>query len=185
MPQRNFKGRISITGGIMIEHAKNEDIQRFLDGQVSAEDSAKIKSHLNICQQCRREYQSYTIILNALKHEPESDFSAQFTDRILYQIKSSARIAWYRRSPDILLAISGILISIIISIFFISSEAILNLISTIDRIIPERIILNIGSHNWLPSHIMYPYLLTGIIILLIIIFIEQAILKKRGLIYFV
>jgi hypothetical protein len=167
----------------MIKHINNKEIQRFLDGEVTPGESAEIKSHLNICQQCRQEYESYILIFKALKQEPENDFSTQFTYRVLSRIKSSSRLARDQRSPDILLAIAGIVISIITSLFFINSEPILNLISAVDRIIPERLPYYIGINDWLPNQTMYPYFLTGIIILLIITFLERVVFKKKGLIY--
>jgi hypothetical protein len=146
-------------------------------------ESAEIKSHLNICQQCWQEYESFTLIYEALQQETASNFSSQFSHLVLSRIKSSPQRAWYHRTPDIFMAITGIVISILASLYFIGLQQISNSIAIISGSLPEILPSQIMFRDWLPSQTINPYFLTGIIILMIIILLERLIFKKKGFIY--
>jgi len=167
----------------MIKHITSSDIQRFLDGDTTTMESADMKSHLNICQQCWQEYESFTMIYEALKQEPVSNFSSQFTHQVLTRIKSSPQPARYQRSPDILMAITGVVISILVSLYFIGLHTISNSISIINGNLMKILANQPVFPDGLPSQTINPYLLTGVIILMIIILLERLVFKRKGLIY--
>jgi hypothetical protein len=167
----------------MIKHINSSDIQRFLDGDTTARESAEIKFHLNICQHCWQEYESYIMIYEALQQEPSSNFSSQFTHQVLSRIKSSPQRTWYQRTPDFIMAITGIAISILASLYFIGLHSISNSIILITTQFLENLPTLPMSTEWLSVQTINPYFLTGIIILIIIILLERLISSKKGFIY--
>jgi hypothetical protein len=167
----------------MSDHLRNSEIQEYLDGELDNHQTARIQAHLDVCEKCRDEIDAYSNLYKALYSQPVSEFSPQFTKNIIASLNASPEIKPQRKLFDILLALGGIVFSIIITISFAGFSRISLFFPDSDSfglgIIREQIIKLFMISDKLP----YPYLFAGFIIIVLIYFLEKFLFRKKDLIY--
>jgi anti-sigma factor RsiW len=68
-----------------------EWIGQRLDGSLPRDRFAELEEHLTVCSRCRAEYTLQKKIVSALKEDPPSDLSADFTRRIMARTSEIAQ----------------------------------------------------------------------------------------------
>ena len=167
----------------MNDHLTNGEIQEYLDGEVDSHQKVRIQAHIDVCEKCQDEVNSYSTLYEALYSQPVSEFSPQFSNKILTAINVSPEIKPQRKFFDILLALSGILFSIIITISFAGFNRISLFFHGTDffglAIIQEQFSRLFMISDKLP----YPYLFAGLTIIVLIFFLEKFLFRKKDVIY--
>ena len=167
----------------MSDHLRNSEIQQYLDEALDNHQAARIQAHLDVCEKCRDEVDSYSTLYEALCSQPVSEFSPQFTKNIIASLNVSPEIKPQRKIFDILLALSGILFSIIVTISFAGFNRISLFIPDTDSyglgIIQEQFSKLLVISEKLP----YPYLFAGLTIIVLIFFLEKFLFRKKDIIY--
>ncbi len=71
-------------------HPNDERMQDYLDGNLSATESAEVQGHLAECGECRRQMEWYQKIYARLNAEEQEVFSAHWQDRVLQAVEGES-----------------------------------------------------------------------------------------------
>ena len=71
-------------------HPNDEQMQNYLDGNLSAAEGAEVQDHLAECGTCRRQMEWYLKIYTKLNAEEPEVFSTQWQDRVLQAVEGES-----------------------------------------------------------------------------------------------
>ena len=76
---------------------ESDRFQQLLDGELSAEESMRIRDHAASCSECERELALYRRLYHSLEHVPTWDPGPAFTARVMERVlPSRVRQRWIR-----------------------------------------------------------------------------------------
>ncbi|NLP10283.1 zf-HC2 domain-containing protein [bacterium] len=71
-------------------HLNDEHMQNYLDGNLTAAESAEVQGHLAECGSCRQQMEWYQKIYSKLNAEEPEVFSSQWQDRVLQAVEGES-----------------------------------------------------------------------------------------------
>ena len=104
-----------------IEHLTDEQIQDYLDGNLS-ESAAAIDEHIRSCNSCRAELDRYRSLSTALFEDIGFELSPDFASEVVASIEEKGAERFFFRLSHIILWATGILAGIAILIRFTDIE---------------------------------------------------------------
>ncbi|NIA31184.1 MAG: hypothetical protein GWP06_14905 [Actinobacteria bacterium] len=102
-----------------MKHLNDQQIQAFVDGQLSAVELRNFSVHLQECSFCRKEVQAYKQLFHILEDEVDFQLSANFAHRIVSTIKSKSLGSVYNKLLSIFFGFFGIILAINISLYYV------------------------------------------------------------------
>jgi len=162
-----------------MKHLNSTDIQRLLDQQINSEEKIYFDDHLRTCSQCRQEVENYLNIFQALAIEEKEYLPEQFTAQVLSQLTPYASVTKRSRWNEIIFAIAGILLAIVISFYYTGTGIVLLLFKDFGKI-GQQVELPVFNLEFsyldkLPN----PYLVAFIGILAIILVLERVVFNRK------
>jgi len=107
-----------------LEHLTDQNIQDYLDRNLSADQSAKVRQHLNECAACRSQFEVYQKLYSELSAEVSVALSPAFVTAIMQKIQQEAPITFHIKIRDILLSVLGLLFAVSTTFYFVDLKSI-------------------------------------------------------------
>lgn len=104
------------------KHLTDDEIQNFLDGNLS-EAQTDVVDHLQTCEFCQKQLRHYQQVYVELAHDKGFNLSADFSATVISRLQDEASRSLRQRLWDISIWIVGILIGVVISIYFIDLKS--------------------------------------------------------------
>jgi len=164
----------------MIFHLNENDIQRYLDHQLTDQEEQKFNHHLINCQSCQRELKYSQEIYHLLAQEPDSQLSPEFEWGVLSRIQQEERISHSSIHDDIVMAILGCISAFGFIIYLYDFNSIMQ---TLSHFLPSL------NHLWnmfkavftgIPGLFKSDYAVATLIILIALSFFEEHLLRKQS-----
>lgn len=163
------------------EHLTDQQIQDFLDGNLSQEQESIFRGHLQSCPQCHSELAQYRALYSELQSEMAFELSPDFSSRVITAIQAEARKAWLARLWNLLLPMFGICIGIGVMIYYVDFKPFLKVFS--DSLNPSRYFDSIVMTNLKEVLIKFNLNLNLIMFaglsLLVVILIDQLLSRHK------
>jgi hypothetical protein len=163
----------------MQNHLDNEDFQKFLDNDITANEKRKYISHLNNCSECRLVLDDYKSIYLALESEEDFRLSINFTQNVVSQLALQKITVKKDRWSDRLFAFAGIVISLLVSIFYLESPEIKPYFTSLDQFFQKLKIISTNIDSIYVDLLINPYLAVFVGIIMVIFILERFVLNKR------
>lgn len=95
-------------------------LMRWLDGEVTAAERARVRAHLDACAACAREARVYRALFRSLgtlpRHAPPAGLSARITSRVLAQRRALKRKRWFEVAGSVYAgSAAAVLVALIVS----------------------------------------------------------------------
>jgi len=101
------------------EHLTDEQIQDYLDGNLSHDQVSILTEHFQSCQKCQTELAQYKSLCGVLKEDVAFDLSPSFSNAVMKAVQADAKKALLARLWNLLLPIIGIAVAIGVMIYYI------------------------------------------------------------------
>jgi hypothetical protein len=153
-----------------LPHLTDEQIQEYLDGQVSDRDAIRI--HLESCELCRDTVKGYRALYHALESQPVAEIMSAKTVVNLYRdVRSQKQSSSFWEN---VLIVASILVSVAISFYFFNPLPLLN------RVGSTLIGTVTGFTDTISPHLTktLPILLVAVIILLLFDFADKRFIRS-------
>ena len=159
---------------MLLRHWTDEDIQRYLDGEISQYDSILVR-HLHTCKSCRDELAQYRLLYRLLKKEPEFCVSEHFARETTVKAERHhvTMAFWRRESVLISTGLAGML-----SVWFYACHPASLYIATKGLMQTVMELKNI-SFSWIHLSDSFPLILAGGGILILASLFDRYILQPR------
>lgn len=102
-----------------VKHFSEEDIQNYLDGNLSAAEKANFQNHLVDCKLCHSKLDAYKQLYVRISQEPDFQLSPRFPSLVMDRIKAENGSFFSIRVQDILLSILGLIVGLGTTIYFV------------------------------------------------------------------
>ncbi len=164
----------------MVSHLNENDIQRYLDHQLPAEEEQEFNHHLINCQSCQQEVKYYQEIYHFLAQEPDFQLSPEFERAVLSRLQQERKISHSTIHYDILMAILGGISAFGFIIYLYDFNSV---IQTLSHFLPSL------NHLWnmfkavftgIPGLFKSDYAIATLIILIALSFFEEHLLRKQS-----
>jgi len=102
-----------------VKHFSEEDIQNYLDGNLSAAERANFQNHLVDCKLCHSKLDAYKQLYTRMSQEPDFQLSPRFPSLVMARIKAESGSFFSVPVQDILLSILGLIAGLGTTIYFV------------------------------------------------------------------
>lgn len=164
----------------MSKHLTDHDIQIFLDGKLPAAMARVFREHLQQCNSCRKQFEQYTQLYQALKTETES-LPNNFANRVVsaLHVESPKKDTYFRK--EILLVGISALLGTGISLYFTGIDFLLSLFRhiRIPQLKIEFTALKQILGFWNSLHLDLPVVLAGIVLLILVAIADSFIFQRH------
>ncbi len=101
-------------------HLTDEELQNYLDGNISHNQVSIFKQHIESCEKCQSELAQYQSLYVELKKEDVAfNLSPDFANAVMKSIQAGAKKALLARLWNVLLPVIGIAVGIGVMIYYI------------------------------------------------------------------
>jgi len=165
----------------MQDHLISIDIQRFLDGDISADEKKEILGHIYTCTPCRQEFEEYKSLYQVLEIDENFELSDEFTQKIVSQLTPAEAYHKREKWSDFSFAFIGILFSLMATIYYLGSKGIQTYLGSFQQLLQHMKILPLNMDSSYFDILVNPYLVAFVGILAVILFLDRVVLQKRML----
>lgn len=160
----------------MNRHLESDEIQDYLDGNLSNQNIIK---HISECHHCQIEIKKYQKIYSALEKDYDCQLSADFNKKVMTQINS---IPIKKRGflGNIILGLIGLLIGSAISFYYTGLQPYVGFIDQLRLSFDKYILPFIELLHALQSNKSTSYVLLSIFIVIIIGVIDRFLFSSDG-----
>jgi len=102
-----------------LKHLDDEQIQAYMDGHLSPEETDYFEAHLRECSSCRKGVQVYAQLFKFLQQDASLQLSANFSRRIVSRIKKKALGSVYNKLLSIFFGLFGMILAINVSLYYV------------------------------------------------------------------
>ena len=100
-------------------HLTDEELQNYLDGNISHSQISIFEQHIESCEKCQSELAQYRDLYAELKKDAAFNLSPGFSNAIMKTIHAKAKKAWLAHLWNILLPVIGIAVAIGVMIYYV------------------------------------------------------------------
>jgi len=100
-------------------HPTDEELQNYLDGNISHDQISIFEQHIESCERCQSELAQYRNLYAGLKEDVAFDLSPDFSSAVMKTVQSGAKKALLARLWNILWPVVGIAVGIGVMIYYI------------------------------------------------------------------
>jgi len=117
-------------------HLTDDQIQNYLDGNLSQEQVSILKGHIQTCQMCQSELEQYQSLYSELEEDVSFDLSPDFSNIVMKSIQIEAKKVFFARLWNVLLPIIGIAVGIGAMIYYVDFKSFVKIFT--DSMNPSR-----------------------------------------------
>lgn len=117
-------------------HLTDEELQKYLDGNISSAQIPIFEQHIESCEKCQSELAQYRSLYAGLKADVAFDLSPGFSNAVMKAVQAEAKKALLARLWNVLLPILGVAAGIGVMIYYIDLKPFLKIFS--DSLNPSR-----------------------------------------------
>lgn len=163
-------------------HLSDEQIQNFLDENLSQNERLLVSEHLQHCQHCQSELSQYQHLYADLKKETAIEFAPTWSAAVMTKIRAEARKKALTQIWNLLLPVGGVIASIAVMLHYVNLTPILNVFLRslnparyFDSTIMKEIDVTLAKFN-----INFSLIAFAGLSLLVVLLIDQIIAKNKG-----
>jgi anti-sigma factor RsiW len=104
---------------MQLKHLSDEEIQDYLDGNLSEETALRAKGHLQVCQRCREALKQYESLYVGLQGEKGFELSKGFAQAVLRRLPAEGEAESRFSFVNTLLVVLGIIISLGATLYYV------------------------------------------------------------------
>ncbi|MDZ7341666.1 MAG: hypothetical protein ONB27_09960 [candidate division KSB1 bacterium] len=163
-------------------HLSDDQIQDFLDQNLSQEDRLLVNEHLRNCQQCQNELSRYQRLYMALNQETVIELSPAWSAAVMKRIRAEVRKIVLRRFLNLLLPIGGIIAGIAVMLYYVEFGPIVAVfLRSLNpaRYFDNKILLEIDQ-SLAKFNINFSLIAVAGLSLLVVLLLDQIISKHKG-----
>jgi len=117
-------------------HLTDEELQNYLDGNISHKQIPIFEQHIESCEKCQSELAQYRSLYAGLKEDVAFNLLPGFSTAVMKAIQAQVRKTWLARLWNVLLPILGVAAGIGVMIYYIDFKPFLKIFS--DSLNPSR-----------------------------------------------
>lgn len=102
-----------------LKHLTDDEIQEYLDGNLSQENALWVKKHLETCPLCQEALQQYQGLYVGLKNDKGFDLSKGFAKSVIKKLPAEGEMESRFNFVNIFLTILGIIISAGVTLYYV------------------------------------------------------------------
>ena len=100
-------------------HLTDEELQNYLDGNISHNQESIFEQHIQGCKKCQAEFEHYQSLYTGLKEEKDFALSPGFSINVMKAVHAKAKHAWLARLWNVLLPLLGIAVGIGVTVYYV------------------------------------------------------------------
>lgn len=100
-------------------HLTDEELQNYLDGNISHSQISIFEQHIESCERCQFELAQYRSLYVELKEDVAFDLSPNFSNAVIKAVQVGAKKALLARLWNLLLPVIGIAVGIGVMIYYV------------------------------------------------------------------
>jgi len=104
---------------MQLEHLTDEQIQDYLDGNLSEDMASLAQEHLEVCHQCREALKQYQSMYVGLKDGTGFELSKGFARTVIRRLPAEAEARSHSSVLNVLLAVLGVVVSLGVTLYLI------------------------------------------------------------------
>jgi hypothetical protein len=104
---------------MQLEHLTDEEIQDYLDGDLSGDMASLAHEHLEVCPQCREALKQYQSMYVGLEDDTGFELSKGFARTVVRRLPAQAEAKSYSRILNVLLVVLGVAVSLGVTLYYI------------------------------------------------------------------
>ncbi len=117
-------------------HLTEEELQNYLDGNMSPSQASIFEQHLESCKKCRAEMAHYQSLYSGLKEAKGFALAPDFSNSVMKVIHAETKKAWLARLWNLLLPVLGIAVGIGVMVVYVDFKPFLKAFG--DSLNPSR-----------------------------------------------
>ena len=112
-----------------LKHLSDEEIQEYLDGDLSPENELLFETHLKICPHCQESLKQYQSLYVGLANDEGFDLPKSFAKSVISRLPEEAKVKSRFNYASIFLTILGIIIAVGITFYYVDLKPLGRVIS--------------------------------------------------------
>jgi hypothetical protein len=104
---------------MQLEHLTDEEIQDYLDGNLSQETTLQVREHLQVCRRCRETLKHYESLYVGLEDDTGFELSKGFAKAVIRRLPAQAEAKTHAGVLNVLLMVLGVAVSLGMTLYFI------------------------------------------------------------------
>jgi hypothetical protein len=104
---------------MQLEHLNDEEIQDYLDGNLSGETTLQVREHLQVCRRCREALKQYRSLYVGLEDGAGFELSKGFAKTVIRKLPAEAEAKSHASVWNVLLVALGVAVSLGVTLYFI------------------------------------------------------------------
>lgn len=104
---------------MQLKHLTDEEIQDYLDGNVSRETTLQVKEHVQVCRRCREALKHYRSLYVGLEDDAGFELSKGFAGTVIRRLPAEAEAESHFGTLNVLLMVLGVAVSLGMTLHFI------------------------------------------------------------------
>lgn len=117
-------------------HLTEEELQNYLDENISHSQISIFEQHIESCERCQFELAQYRSLYAGLKEDVAFNFSPGFSNAVMKAVQAGARKALLARLWNLLLPVIGIAVGIGVMIYYVDFKSFIKVFT--DSLNPGR-----------------------------------------------
>lgn len=101
------------------EHLTDEQIQDYMDGNLSHDGVSNLTGHIQSCQKCQSELVQYQALYGELKKDVAFNLSPNFSNTVMKAVQAEAKKTFLSRVWSVLLPVIGIAVGIGVMMYYV------------------------------------------------------------------
>ncbi len=118
-----------------LRHLTDDEIQEYLDGNLSPQDASLFETHLKSCPHCHESLRQYQSLYIGLTNDRGFNLSKNFTESVISRLPVEAEVKSLFNYANIFLTILGIVITLGITFYYVDLKSLGKAISRV--LIPQ------------------------------------------------
>lgn len=120
---------------MQLEHLTDEEIQDYLDGNLSEKITLLVRQHLEECRRCREALKQYQSVYVGLEDEKGFELSKGFARSVINKLPAEGEAKSYSNIFYLLLGMLGVAVSVVITLRYVDLKPFGKILS---HVIPGR-----------------------------------------------
>jgi hypothetical protein len=163
-----------------LRHLTDEEIQEYLDGNLSQQKTFLVKRHLETCPICQESVKRYQSLYAGLASDEGFDLPYDFAKSVVSRLPVEAHVKSHFNFANIFLAVSGIIVALSIAVRYLDLKP---LGQTISNILSAQYEFVLGVAESLKTFLSglntnRGLLIFGVLALLVIVTLDHFLVRK-------
>jgi hypothetical protein len=104
---------------MQLEHLTDEEIQDYLDGNLSSETTLQVDEHLQVCRRCRETLKHYQSLYVGLEDDTGFELSKGFAKAVIRRLPAQEEAKSHAGVFNVLLMVLGVAVSLGVTLYLI------------------------------------------------------------------